>query len=73
MNKVEKLTKREMEILLLLAEGFDNKNIAKILNISIHTVKANLEMIYYKLNVKNRLQAVVKSMKEKLIILEDII
>lgn len=51
------LTKREKEILLLIAAGASNEEVAKQLYISLHTVKNHVSRIYDKLNVDNRLQA----------------
>ena len=48
------LTKREKDVAELIALGFSNKQIAKKLCISVHTVKANLEHIYDKLGFSNR-------------------
>ena len=55
------LTERERSVLLYLAMGLTNEEIAKNLHISVHTVKAHLESIYYKLKVSNRVQAVMKA------------
>lgn len=52
---MKNLTKREQEIVELLARGFSNKQIASKLFISVHTVKANLEHIYEKLGINNRI------------------
>lgn len=57
------LTQRERNVLYYLALGFKNNQIAESLNISVHTVKAHLETIYYKLKVTNRVQAVIKAIK----------
>ena len=54
------LTEREINVITYLKEGLTNKEIANNLSISIHTVKAHLESIYEKLQVKNRVQAVIK-------------
>ncbi len=54
-------TQREVEVLNLLFEGLNNREIALKLNISIHTVKSHLESIYPKLGVNNRLRAVIKA------------
>jgi DNA-binding CsgD family transcriptional regulator len=51
------LTTREKEILLLLASGASNEEIADNLCISYHTVKTHLSNIYKKIRAKNRLQA----------------
>lgn len=54
-----KLTEREIEVLILLAEGKTNKEISKVLNITVHTVKAHLLNIYEKLNINSRVQAAI--------------
>jgi RNA polymerase sigma factor (sigma-70 family) len=59
-SEVEKLTKREQEILALLAQGFLYKEIADQLGISLSTVRAHLHTVYEKLHVQSRTQAVVK-------------
>jgi len=56
---VEILTKREVEVLSLLARGFRNKMIAKRLCVSPNTVEKHLDNIYNKLNVDNRGAAIV--------------
>ena len=58
---VESLTSREQEILELLVQGHANKEIAEKLFVSIDTVKTHLRNIYFKLEVKSRLQAVAKA------------
>ena len=55
------LTEREMSVLVNLAQGMTNEEIAGILHISVHTVKAHLEAIYDKLAVCNRVQATMKA------------
>lgn len=55
------LTNRENEVLTLLSKGFTNIEIAKELNISIHTAKAHVSSILKKMNVKNRLLAATTS------------
>ena len=55
------LTEREMGVLFYLAQGLTNEEIALKLHISVHTVKAHLESIYYKLKVANRVQAAMKA------------
>jgi LuxR family maltose regulon positive regulatory protein len=57
-NLIEPLSKRELEVLRLLAEGLTNQQIANKLFISIRTVKKHVENIHGKLNVQNRTQAV---------------
>lgn len=48
------LSKREREVLLLLAKGLSNERIAEELVISYHTVRAHVRNIYSKLEVHNR-------------------
>ena len=61
------LTSREIEVMNLLIYGYNNSEIAENLCISVHTAKAHISSIYEKLNVKNRVQAIVKCLKENLI------
>lgn len=56
---VEPLSGREQEIMGLLAEGLDNREIADRLVLSEKTVKNHLSRIYEKLKVANRTQAVI--------------
>ena len=51
------LTPREKDVLLFLAGGNSNQQIAAELNISANTVKTHLRSIYSKLDVSNRTQA----------------
>jgi DNA-binding CsgD family transcriptional regulator len=53
------LTKREVEILKLLAKGKTNQEISSYLGISEETVKTHLQKIYKKLNVSSRTEAVL--------------
>ncbi len=61
------LTEREKNVLHYLALGLKNEEIAKKLHISVHTVKAHLEAIYEKLEVKNRVQAAIKAVLLKIV------
>jgi DNA-binding NarL/FixJ family response regulator len=54
------LSKREKEILELLAAGYRNKEIADRLFISSHTVRSHIYHIYEKLHVKSRVEALNK-------------
>lgn len=55
------LSNREKEVLQLLAQGFDNKEIATRLVIAEQTVKNHVSIIYSKLGVHDRLQAYRKA------------
>jgi DNA-binding NarL/FixJ family response regulator len=59
-SEVEKLTKREHEILALLARGYLYKEIGDQLGITLSTVRAHLHAVYEKLHVQSRTEAVVK-------------
>jgi|SRR5690625_1200722 len=52
-------TNREYEILLLIAEGKTNEEIARALDIKVKTVKHHVNSLLRKLNAKNRTQAVI--------------
>lgn len=52
------LTSREIEILNLITEGLENKEIARCLHIAEHTVANHISTILSKLNAKNRTDAV---------------
>ena len=56
-DKIKTLSKREYEVLVLLAEGLNNKNIGKELFISEKTVKNHITKIFKKLEVEDRVQA----------------
>lgn len=51
------LSERQLDVLKLLADGESNKAIGRALNISAATVKAHLEALFRRLDVKNRTQA----------------
>jgi len=58
--ELKELTKREQEILALLAKGFLYKEIADRLGISTATVRGHLHNVYEKLHVQSRTEAVLK-------------
>jgi NarL family two-component system response regulator LiaR len=63
----EELTSREMEILMLMAQGKANQDIADELFIALKTVKTHVSNILSKLNVQDRTQAVIYAFKHSLI------
>lgn len=63
----EELTNREMEILLLMAEGKSNQEIADELFIALKTVKVHVSNILSKLQVQDRTQAVIYAFKHSLV------
>jgi two-component system, NarL family, response regulator YdfI len=56
-----RLTAREIEVLAAMADGASNKEIARRLNISFHTVKFHVAAILDKLEADSRTEAVVKA------------
>lgn len=66
-EKIDSLTKRELEVLIQVANGMFNKEIAIILNISERTVKNHISNIFKKIEVNDRTQAAVFAIKNNLI------
>lgn len=65
--KIDNLTKRELEVLKLLAVGMYNKEVAEKLDISERTVKNHVSNIFKKLEVTDRTQAAVFAIRNNLI------
>ena len=63
------LTNRERQILTLLADGRVNKQIAERLGISVNTVKTHLELLFDKLGVSTRAEAVATAVRRGLLLL----
>lgn len=63
------LTSREREVLALLADGLANKQIAARLGISTNTVKTHLELLFEKLGVSSRAEAVATGVRRGLLLL----
>jgi NarL family two-component system response regulator LiaR len=61
------LTDRELEVLVLLAEGLTNQQSAQRLSISVSTLKFHMNNIYDKLGVQTRSEALVLAAKNNLI------
>ncbi|MEH2944522.1 response regulator transcription factor [Lachnospiraceae bacterium KK002] len=66
-EKIALLTRREMEVLKLLSVGLYNKEIGEKLSISERTVKNHISSIFKKIEVTDRTQAAVFSIRNKLI------
>jgi DNA-binding NarL/FixJ family response regulator len=64
---VPRLTDREMEVLKLVAQGMNNRDIGKELFISENTVKNHIRNILEKLHLHSRMEAVVYAVREKMI------
>lgn len=64
---VPRLTPRELEVLRLVAQGLNNRDIAKELFISENTVKNHVRNILEKLHLHSRMEAVVFAVREKIL------
>uniref|UniRef100_UPI004029B5D2 response regulator transcription factor n=1 Tax=Eshraghiella crossota TaxID=45851 RepID=UPI004029B5D2 len=60
---MKNLTKREIEVLLLISKGYVNKDISNELKITERTVKNHVSSIFRKINVNDRTQAAVFAVK----------
>ena len=65
------LTARELDIVLLLAQGMSNEEIAESLVLEVSTVKSHLARILPKLGVRSRLQAAVWAYQSRIVALPD--
>lgn len=65
-KKVQALTKREYEVLTLIAEGLNNREIAERLFISEKTVKNHVSNIFKKIDVSDRIQAAIFAYKNNI-------
>lgn len=66
-DKIDSLTGREKEVLIQVANGMFNKEIATALNISERTVKNHISNIFKKIDVSDRTQAAVFAIKNDMI------
>ncbi|MDD3173053.1 MAG: response regulator transcription factor [Herbinix sp.] len=66
-SEEDSLTKREIEVLKLIAEGLFNKEIAYMLAISEKTVKNHVSNIFKKINVSDRTQAAVYAIRNNFV------
>ena len=65
-EKIECLTKREIDVLRLISEGCSNKKISDELSISERTVKNHISHIFRKIDVEDRTQAAVFAIRNKI-------
>ena len=61
------LTPRELEVLGALGNGMTNKEVARLLRISRHTVKFHIESLFRKLGAASRAEAVAKGMRQQIV------
>jgi len=61
------LTAREVQVIALIVAGYTNKDLARQLGISEHTVKHHLTNVFDKLGVSNRLELVLFAIDHRLI------
>lgn len=69
--KFQRLLEKEIEVLRLVAQGRDNREIADALDWSIHTVSNRLRVIFEKLHVTNRTQAALYALRQGWATLDD--
>ncbi len=69
-NSVEHLTRRELEVLKLAAKGLGNRDIRHDLGVGLRTVKGHLEIIFGKMGVRSRTEAVLEALKRGWVSLE---
>jgi DNA-binding NarL/FixJ family response regulator len=62
------LTPRELEVLAAIGTGLANKEIARQLGISLHTVKFHIESLFLKLGARSRAEAVAKGLERREIV-----
>src|SRR5437764_14199251 len=61
-SSVDAPTQQEQAILLLMAQGYSNQQIAKAMFLSANTVKNYISVIIQKYGVRNRTEAVIRAM-----------
>ena len=67
MENISRLTQRELEILKMVSKGASNADIAEKLFVKEVTIKTHLNNIYKKLNVENRVQAVLLAIETEIV------
>ena len=63
----EDLTKRELEVLVLLVQGLTYLQIARQMGLQLTTINTHVQSIYRKLGVSSRVQALMRAIELKLI------
>jgi ATP/maltotriose-dependent transcriptional regulator MalT len=59
--EAEQLSRRELDVLEHLVQGYSNPEVAQVLHLSRHTVKQHTCAVYRKLAVRNRAEAAAKA------------
>lgn len=72
MRNRNELTELEKRILGLIAQGFEYKDIAEQLNISVSVVQNRVVYIMFKLNANNRTHAVVNALRQNVISIDSV-
>lgn len=68
----KELTPREREVLIALARGLKNTEIAKLLSVTSHTIKAHISSILRKFSCQNRTDVALYALKNGVIHLQDL-
>jgi DNA-binding CsgD family transcriptional regulator len=66
-KNVPDLTRRQSDVLRLLAQGYSNEEIAKTLFLSVFTVRSHVQSILEKLGVHSKVEAVSRAFRDRLI------
>ena len=66
-DEISPLTKRESDVLALIAAGSSSPEVANLLNISKYTVEDHLKHVYQKLNISSRAEAALAAKRLRLI------
>ena len=70
-QSLKRLSDRERELLLLLPKGLSNSDIARVLDISVFTVKNHLHSIFQKLDVSNRSEAIAAAQQRGIVPIQE--